>query len=118
MRKKTTAEWLAILEPYGMPVGPLNTVGQAVESDQIKARGMIVEPQHPRIGAVPMADSPLKHMSRTPAAAGGAAPAFAQDSADVFAELLGVDAVKLAELVAAGAVHTEGGPDIEAYLNG
>ncbi len=118
MRTKTTEEWLAILEPYGMPVGPLNTVGQAVESEQIRARGMIAQPQHPRIGAVPMADSPLKHMSRTPAGAGGPAPAFAQDSADVFAELLGVDETKLAKLVAAGAVHTEGGPDIEAYLKG
>ncbi len=116
MRQKTTDEWLEILEPYGMPVGPLNTVGQAVESDQIKARGMIVEAQHPRVGAVPMPDSPLKHMSRTPAAAGGAGPAFAQDSANVFAELLGIDETRLAELVAAGAIHTEGGADIETYL--
>ena len=117
MGKKTTDEWLAILEPYGMPVGPLNTVGQAVGSEQIRARGMIAQPQHPRIGAIPMADSPLRHMSRTPAAVGGPGPDFAQDSVKVFRELLGIDEASLAELVKAGAVYTEGGPDIEAYLN-
>ena len=117
MREKTTDEWLAILEPYGMPIGPLNSVGEAVSQEQIQYRGMIVEVDHPAAGPIKMADSPLKHMSRTPAAAGEAGPSFGQDTATVLEELLGYDAARVAELVDSGVAHTEGGPDMEAYLN-
>jgi formyl-CoA transferase/CoA:oxalate CoA-transferase len=117
MAGKTTDEWLAILEPYGMPIGPLNSIGEAMSQEQIVHRGMITEVDHPEVGTIKMADSPLKHMSRTPAGAGEAGPAFAQDTAAVLQELLGYDAAQVEELVEAGVALTEGGPDIEAYLN-
>ena len=117
MAGKTTDEWLAILEPYGMPIAPLNSIGEAMSQEQIVHRGMITEVDHPEVGTIKMADSPLKHMSRTPAGAGEAGPAFAQDTAAVLQELLGYDAAQVEELVEAGVALTEGGPDIEAYLN-
>ena len=116
MRQRTTEEWIAALAPYGMPVGPLNSVGQAISHEQIQHRKMITEVEHPAIGTVRMADSPLKHMSRTPAGVTGAAPSFGQDSAAVLAELLGLDEAAVDDLVEAGIVYSEGGPDIEAYL--
>jgi CoA:oxalate CoA-transferase len=117
MAGKTTDEWLAILEPYGMPIGPLNSIGEAVSQEQIQDRGMIIEVDHPVAGPIKMADSPLKHMSRTPAGAGEAGPAFGQDTVAVLQELSGYDAAQVEALVEAGVVMTEGGPDIEAYLN-
>ena len=117
MRTKTTAEWIAILEPYGMAVGPLNTIGQAVHQEQIQHREMIVEVEHPRAGRLKIANSPLK-LSRTPGRVRGAAPLFAQDTRGVLRDLLGLDEQAIDDLVDAGAVLTEGGPDIAAYLQG
>lgn len=115
MKKKTTAEWLAILEPYGMPIGPLHTIGQAVAQEQVRARGMITEVEHPVAGRLQIASSPLK-LSRTPAEVRGPAPAFGEDTAAVLREWLGLSESEVTALVAAGVVLTEGGPDIEAYL--
>ncbi|MEE9278430.1 MAG: CaiB/BaiF CoA-transferase family protein [Dehalococcoidia bacterium] len=115
MRKKTTAEWLAILEPYGMPIGPLNTIGQAVEQEQIRQRGMVAEVEHPTVGRLKLANSPLK-LSRTPGQARGAAPLFARDTPDVLRELLDLSDERIQELVDEGVVLRDGGPDIEAYL--
>lgn len=115
MRARPTAEWIAILEPYGMPIGPLNTIGEAVSQEQVRARGMIAEVAHPVAGRLKIANSPLR-LSRTPGRARGAAPSFAQDTRAVLRELLELDDAAVDELVAAGVVATEGGPDIAAYL--
>ncbi len=114
-RKKRTAEWLAILEPYGMPVGPLNTVGEAVRQEQIQHRGMIAEVEHPRAGAVKLSNSPLR-LSRTPGRVRGPAPAFGEDTEAVLRELLDLSEGEVQALEEAGVILTEGGPDIEAYL--
>ena len=114
-RRKRTAEWIDILAPYGMPVGPLNSIGNAVQHPQIAARGMIAEVQHPVAGPLRLANTPLR-LSRTPAAVRGPAPAFGSDTADVLQELLGLDADAVQALVEAGVVVTKGGPDIAQYL--
>ena len=114
-RRKGTAEWIEILAPYGMPVGPLNSIGNAVQHPQIQERGMIVEVQHPVAGPLRLANSPLR-LSRTPAAVRGPAPAFGRDTAAVLRDLLGLDAAAVQALAEAGVVATEGGPDITQYL--
>ena len=114
-RRKRTAEWIDILAPYGMPVGPLNSIGNAVQHPQIAARGMIAEVQHPVAGPLRLANTPLR-LSRTPAAVRGPAPAFGSDTADVLQELLGLDADAVQALVEADVVVTKGGPDIAQYL--
>ena len=115
MRAKSTEEWIAILEPYGMPIGPLNTISQAVAQEQIRHRGMIVEVEHPAAGPLRLSNSPLR-LSRTPGQARGPAPLFARDTADVLAAWLGLDEAAVAALADSGVVSTEGGPDIAAYL--
>ena len=115
MRKKTTAEWLAVLEPYGMPIGPLHTVGQAVQQAQIQHRKMIATVDHPVAGAVKLSNSPLR-LSRTPGRVRDAAPSFGQDTEAVLRDLLGLSSDQVQDLVAQGVVLTEGGPDIERYL--
>ena len=115
MRAKTTAAWIEILEPYGMPVGPLNTISEAVSQDQIQHRGMIAEVTHPSAGPLRLSNSPLR-LSRTPGQAQGPAPAFAADTHDVLASWLGLAQEAVDALAESGAVATEGGPDIAAYL--
>ena len=115
-RKQSTEHWVTTLEQYGIPIGPLNTIGQAVSQEQIAAREMITTVEHPVAGEVTMAASPLK-LSRTPGRVYGAAPGFGQDTAAVLEEWLAISDAETASLADAGVVLTEGGPDIAAYLN-
>ena len=115
MQQRTTAEWIRILEPYGMPVGPLNSIGQMVREPQIQHRGMIAEVVHPTAGPVKLANSPLK-LSRTPGEVQGPAPLFGQDTVAVLRDLLDLSEEQVQRLVDAGVALTEGGPDIAAYL--
>ena len=115
-RKQPTDHWVEALSQYGIPIGPLNTIGQAVSQEQILAREMITTVEHPIAGDVTMAASPLK-LSRTPARVRGYGPQFGQDTAQVLEEWLGFDATQTAALVESGIVMTEGGPDIAAYLS-
>lgn len=43
MSKRTTSDWVASLELSGVPCGPINTVAEALQQDQIKARGLQLE---------------------------------------------------------------------------
>ena len=115
MRQRTTGEWIETLSPYGMVVGPLNTISQAVSQEQIRHREMVAEVDHPVAGRLRLSDSPLR-LSRTPGRAGGPGPAYGQDTRAVLAEWLALDDAAIDGLVAEGAVETEGGPDIAAYL--
>ena len=114
-KQQTTDHWVETLSVYGIPIGPLNTIGQAVAQPQIRHRGMITAVEHPIAGTIKMADSPLK-LSRTPGRVRGPGPAFGADTGAVLSEWLDLDAAKIDELTEAGVVLTEGGPDIAAYL--
>jgi CoA:oxalate CoA-transferase len=115
MRQRTTDAWIEMLSPYGMVVGPLNTISQAVSQEQIRHREMVAEVEHPVAGRLRLSESPLR-LSRTPGRAGGPGPAYGQDTRAVLGEWLGLDADAIDGLVAEGAVESEGGPDIAAYL--
>ena len=115
-RRQSTEHWVAALGQYGIPIGPLNTIGQAVQQEQIAAREMITTVDHPVAGPVTMAASPLK-LSRTPGRVYGCAPAFGQNTAAVLHEWLQIPPAQTEQLVQRGVVLTEGGPDIAAYLN-
>src|SRR3989440_11237439 len=44
--KKTTREWLEVLEAAGVPNGPINDVAQVFDEPQVKARGVKIELEH------------------------------------------------------------------------
>jgi crotonobetainyl-CoA:carnitine CoA-transferase CaiB-like acyl-CoA transferase len=39
----TTANWMAKLQARGVPAGPLNTIAEAWDDPQVKARGLLAE---------------------------------------------------------------------------
>ena len=104
LAKRTTAEWLREFDTIGLPCGPLNDIPAAAEHPQIKAREMLVEVEHPVIGTLPLANSPLK-LSRTPAGIKGPSPAMGEHTDDVLRELLGLSDEELARLRAAEVVR-------------
>ncbi len=88
-RTKTTDEWVTALRAVGVPCGPVNTIDRVVKDPQIKARDMLIEYPHPRVGIWKGVNSPLR-MSRTPGRARGVAPDLGQHTEEVLTGMLGM----------------------------
>jgi crotonobetainyl-CoA:carnitine CoA-transferase CaiB-like acyl-CoA transferase len=99
---KAYEEWEPILLGRGIPMGAINDIGQVVDHPQVKARGSLVEVEHPRLGKVTVA-GPAARLSETPAAVRTASPLLGQHTDEVMKELLGLSEAQIAELHAAGA---------------
>ncbi|WP_227268861.1 CaiB/BaiF CoA transferase family protein [Roseobacter weihaiensis] len=85
---KSKSEVIAMLQAVHVPVGPINTVAEALASDQAASRGAVVSVPASGIesGAVELLANPLK-LSRTPVQYRRAPPRFGQDTEEVLAEL-------------------------------
>jgi len=101
--QKSTKEWVAILEEAGVPNGPINSIAEAFEEEQVKARGVKFDLPHPKGGTVPMISSPMK-FSATPLVQDTAPPTLGQHTEAVLGGILGLDAAGIAKLREAGAI--------------
>lgn len=62
LRKRTTDEWIEVLvEEAGIPAGPVYEVEDALENEQIDARGTMTELEHSELGTIPIIEHPLKY---------------------------------------------------------
>lgn len=113
MRRRTTKDWLDEFIAVGIPCGPVNTVPQMLEDEQVKSRGIVKEVTHHIAGTIPIADSPVR-MSRSETGIKGPPPDLGQDTADVLGSLLGMSEGDVETLAERGVVATSGGPDIGA----
>jgi len=101
---RTTAEWLAEFDAIGLPCGPLNTIPQAVAQPQVRAREMLVELKHPRMGRpLTVPNTPVK-LSRTPGGVRGLPPDVGEHTEAVLSSWLGLAAEEIARLEEAGVV--------------
>ena len=57
---KNTSDWVSLMEKEKIPCGPIFNIKQAVENPQIKARNMIVNSYHKKIGEFKTAGNPIK----------------------------------------------------------
>ncbi|HEY8294441.1 MAG TPA: CaiB/BaiF CoA-transferase family protein [Micrococcaceae bacterium] len=103
MLTRSTAEWVQCLDAAGVPVGPIQTVDQAVADPQVLARGMVAELQHPTAGALKVVGCPIR-LTRTPASVRTAPPVLGQHTDEVL-KGLGFDGRDIASLRGAGAVQ-------------
>ncbi|MGA0024757.1 MAG: CaiB/BaiF CoA transferase family protein [Burkholderiales bacterium] len=103
MQKKTTAEWIAVLEPLGVPCGPVHRLDEVFANPQIRHRGLKVDVPHPLAGTVPLVANPIKY-SRTPLAYENPPPLLSQHTAEVLRRLLGKSDAEIAALRDAGII--------------
>jgi len=101
MRERTARDWLARLEPSGVPCGPINNLAQVFADPQVVHRGMQVRAPHPAAGEVTMVASPMK-FSATPISHDAPPPTLGQHTSEVLEGLLGLSAERVAELKARG----------------
>src|SRR5258706_5372569 len=50
MKTRPSAEWIRDFEAAGVPVGPVNKIGDMLPDPQVAAREMVVEADHPKAG--------------------------------------------------------------------
>lgn len=98
---KTVAEWIALLEPAGVPCGPINSIAQVLEDPHALARDMVVELEHPKAGRTRAIGLPIK-LSATPGKVARPAPLFGQHTREVLAEF-GFGKEEIEELIRSGA---------------
>ena len=92
MRQKPSAHWLEGLEEIKISSGPINDIGQVFADEQVKARGMQIEMEHPAAGKpVSLIASPAK-LSETNVSYRHPPPMLGQHTDEVLEELLGLDA--------------------------
>ena len=102
LKGRTTREWLEDLDAAGIPAGPVNKVGDALNDPQVLARDMVVELKHPRAGVTRALGLPIK-FSSTKASIRRPAPLFGEHTREILVEL-GYDDGDIANLIKEGAV--------------
>jgi len=101
--RRSTREWLELLEAAGVPNGPINDVAQVFEEPQVRARGIRVELDHPVAGKLPTVASPMR-FSATPLEYRAAPPLLGEHTEEVLRGLLGKGAPEIARLRAEGII--------------
>ena len=105
MRRKTTQQWLVGFASAKVPCSPVNNIKQVFENEQVQAREMRIEMDHPKAGSgkVPLIGNPLK-MSATPPQYRQAPPVLGEHTDEVLSEVLGLDEAKILALRQVGTV--------------
>jgi crotonobetainyl-CoA:carnitine CoA-transferase CaiB-like acyl-CoA transferase len=96
-RKRSTREWVELLEAAGVPNGPINDIAQVFEEPQVKARGVRIELPHAAGAMLPMVASPMR-FSGTPLEYRRAPPLLGEHTEEVLRGLLGKSEAEIAAL--------------------
>jgi crotonobetainyl-CoA:carnitine CoA-transferase CaiB-like acyl-CoA transferase len=101
---RSKAEWIAAFDAAGVPVGPVHTIGEALEHPQTIARGMVAEVAHPQAGPVRTLGCPI-HFSRTPTRITRPAPMLGEHTRELLREY-GYGDAEIDALIADGVVES------------
>jgi formyl-CoA transferase/CoA:oxalate CoA-transferase len=110
LAERTVAEWDAILEHHDVPHAPILEISEVLANAQVRARGMVAEYEHPRLGRFPS----LGRAIRFPDHEGvpiKAPPLLGEDDERVLGGLLGYSPERIAELRRTGVIDGMSGED-------
>ena len=109
LRQRTAAEWIRVFDEAGVPVGPVNDIGQALEHEQTRAVGMVIEAAHPEGGTQRSIGSPVT-LDGMSSAATSAAPRLGEHTRAVLREM-GFSDDETEALLASGAAFQDERPE-------
>jgi crotonobetainyl-CoA:carnitine CoA-transferase CaiB-like acyl-CoA transferase len=95
--------WMAKLREGGVPAGPIRSIAEAVQSDEVKERRILSTVPHSKAGEVPNLRLPLE-LAGTPVVAPHGAPVLGEHTRSVLADLLHYDSVRIAGLEQKGVI--------------
>jgi len=102
-RKKTKAQWIALLEKANVPCGPINNFQEVFENEQVKARDIQMNVSHPTAGNMKLVASPIR-LSKTPVEVRMAPPTLGQHTDEILRERLGLNAQDINSLRENGSI--------------
>jgi crotonobetainyl-CoA:carnitine CoA-transferase CaiB-like acyl-CoA transferase len=85
LRTRTRDAWIAAFDAAGVPAGPVHTIGEALDHPQVRARGMVVEVEHPQAGPTRALGCPV-HFSDTPTSVRRHAPMLGEHTRELLRE--------------------------------
>ena len=96
--KRTKEEALNALREVGIPSGPVNNINEVVEDEQVNARKMLQEIEHPVAGRVKIHGFPIK-FSNAEAGVKRSSPTLGQNNKEVLCDLLGYSKDEYLQLI-------------------
>ena len=96
IKERPTVEWLERLDANDVPSAPVLRRNEVIANEQVLARELIVELDHPDIGPVRQ-PKPAARFDRTPAQIQGPAPRIGEHTAAILAEI-GLEAAEIERL--------------------
>ena len=100
----TFAHWEKVLLGSGIPFGALNNIAQVIEHPQVKARGSLIEIDHPKAGRARVV-GPVAKLSETPASIRTPSPSLGEHTEEILRDFLKMPPAAIAELQAAGVLR-------------
>ncbi|HEX2199799.1 MAG TPA: CoA transferase [Burkholderiales bacterium] len=86
LKKKTSAQWVEVLNAAGVPCGPIYTVDQVFADPQVQHLGAAAEVQHARLGRFRVLNQAVK-LSRTAAKVVAPTPEVGEHTDEILREL-------------------------------
>ena len=111
---RTREEWRQFNDQHDCCVEPISELEEALGSELVREREMVVELDQPGIGKVRQLAVPLK-LTETPAKAPGPAPALGEHTADALEEA-GYSKAEVESLLSSGAVAGLGSEPQDSFL--
>lgn len=102
MQTRPAGEWLELLTQAGIPCGPIRNVSSALADPQVAARGVIVQLEHPLLGAIKSLATPI-HMSDTALSYRRYPPQLGEHSEEILGEI-GYSPSEIATIKAQGVI--------------
>jgi formyl-CoA transferase len=92
-----------LMDEFGIPSGKIYRTPEMLEDAHFQARKAIVSTMHPKLGELKMQNVAPK-LSATPGGIHSPAPELGEHNADIYGNLLGFDAARMADLTARGII--------------
>jgi crotonobetainyl-CoA:carnitine CoA-transferase CaiB-like acyl-CoA transferase len=102
-RRRTTSEWLELLQKWKIPAGPINNLAQVFSGPQARDAQLVRQVPHPVAGMVPVVANPVR-FSATPVEYRSAPPLLGQHTAEVLRDELGYSDEEIFALQESGAI--------------